>query len=76
MRRYADYASDGRDGCEIARTLFDQVIGTLRRDQRFRGTSIHDFDLLFADLRGAFERDLVRKMRDRVHLNDLREDEQ
>ena len=65
------FANSGREASRIVEELFDAVVVALRRDQRFTGIPLRDFDLMFADAYGAAERRLFNELRDRVHLDDV-----
>ncbi|MGY8682661.1 hypothetical protein Q2941_33510 [Bradyrhizobium sp. UFLA05-153] len=65
------FAARGRKAFSITRSLFDAIVATLRRDQRFLGIKSDDLDLLLADLRRETEQRLFNEMRDRVHLDDV-----
>jgi hypothetical protein len=69
--RLAIYASDGRRAYRIVDTAFANIIACLRRDPRFRGVSASDLELLLADARASAETQLVRELRDRVHVEDV-----
>jgi hypothetical protein len=66
-----DYASDGRRAYGIVGTVFARIIRTLRRDPRFSTVPIFDLELLLADVRVEAERQLVRELRDRIHVDDI-----
>jgi hypothetical protein len=70
-----NYASNGRVGYVIAAEIFGGIITVLRRDPRFRHLSILEFELMFADTRADTEEYLIHELRDRVHLDDIGEDE-
>jgi hypothetical protein len=65
------FASTGREASHIVEELFDAIIVTLRRDRRFAGVPLRDFDLLLADVHADAERRLSNQLRDRVHLDDV-----
>jgi hypothetical protein len=65
------YASDGREAGHLTQELFDAIVVTLRRDRRFAGIPLHEFELLFADVYADVERRLFNEFRDRVHLDDI-----
>ena len=74
MRRFVDYASNGRRAYPIVGLLFDNIVARLRRDPRFSAVPTSEFDLLLAEVRADAEMLLVRELRDRVHLKDIGED--
>jgi hypothetical protein len=55
--------------------LFADIIAPLRRDTRFGAITVSDFELLFRDAHVAAEKELVRELRGRIHLDDLGEDD-
>jgi hypothetical protein len=69
--RLEAHAHSGREASPIVEDLFGAIVVALRRDQRFAGIPLREFDLLFADARADAERRLFNKLRDRVHLDDV-----
>ena len=69
-----NYAADGRRAYRIVDALFLEIISTLRRDPRLHELSAFDLELLLADVRTDVERQLVRELRDRIHIGHI-EDE-
>jgi hypothetical protein len=65
------FAYSGREAEHIVQELFDAVIVALRRDPRFAGIPLREFDLLFADVYADAERRLFNQLCDRVHLDDV-----
>jgi hypothetical protein len=65
------FASTGREAAHIAEEWFDAIVVALRRDPRFAGIPLREFDLLFADVHADVERRLLSQLRDRVHLDDI-----
>jgi hypothetical protein len=63
------FASDGREASHIVEELFDAIVVALRRDPRFTGIPLREFELLFADVHTDAERRLFNELRDRVHLD-------
>jgi hypothetical protein len=63
------FASTGREAAHIVEETFDAVVVALRRDQRFAGIPLREFELLFAELRNEAERRLFNELCDRVHLD-------
>jgi hypothetical protein len=49
--------------------LLDAAVVALRRDQRFAGIPLREFELLLADVSKEFERRLFNQLVDRVHLD-------
>ena len=47
------------------------MVVALRRDRRFAGIPLREFELLFADVRTEAERRLFNELHDRVHLDDV-----
>jgi hypothetical protein len=75
MKRYADYASDGRKAYRIVGELFDNIVATLRRSPHIHAVaSRDDIELLLADKRRNAEILLVRELRGRVRLDDIGEE--
>jgi hypothetical protein len=72
--RLTTYASDGRTAYKIVGALFDNIISRLRRDPRFRAVSVFDLELLLADARVNAERQVMHELKDRIHLDDIRDD--
>ncbi len=70
-KKFETYASDGRRAYNITDALVASFIAALRRDPRFRDVTVSEFELLFRDTRVAAEKELVRELRDRIHLDDL-----
>lgn len=70
-RELEAFASDGREAFAFLSDLFDKVIASLRRDQRFSHIRLQEFELLLADIRADAERWLFDELRDRVHLDDV-----
>jgi hypothetical protein len=63
MKRYANYASDGRKGYRVG-ALFDNIVTTLRRSPHIHAVaSRDDIELLLADERRNAEILLVRELR-------------
>jgi hypothetical protein len=76
MKRYANYASDGRKAYRIVGALFDSIVATLRRAPHIPAVaSRDDIELLLADERRNAEILLVRELRGRVHLDDIGEEQ-
>jgi hypothetical protein len=65
------FAANGREASHFVEELFDAIVVALRRDRRFAGIRLQDFDLLFADTRADAERRLFNMLVDRVHLDDV-----
>lgn len=65
------YASSGREASHIVEKLFYAVVVALRRDPRFAGIPLREFQLLLADVHADAERRLFDELRDRVHLDDV-----
>ena len=65
------FASDGREAVRIVEELFDAVVVALRRDPRFAGILLREFDQIFADVRADAEQRLFDQLIDRVHLDDV-----
>lgn len=65
------YASSGREASHFAEELFDAIVVALRRDRRFAGIPLREFELLLADAHADIERRLFDALRDRVHLDDV-----
>lgn len=65
------FASDGREASHITEELFDAIVVALRRDPRFAGIPLRDFELLLADVHADAERRSFNQLRDRVHLDDV-----
>jgi hypothetical protein len=65
------FAASGRKAYRIAGGLFDAIIITLRRDQRFADIKAYELDLLLADVRSDAEQRLFDEMVGRVHLDDI-----
>jgi hypothetical protein len=55
----------------IVEEIFDAIIAALRRDRRFTGIPLHEFELLLADVQNDAEQRLFHELRDRVHLDDV-----
>jgi hypothetical protein len=72
--RLTTYASDGRTAYKSVGALFDNIISRLRRDPRFRAVSVFDLELLLADARVNAERQVMHELKDRIHLDDIRDD--
>jgi hypothetical protein len=70
-RKLEPFAASGRKVFRITRSLFDAIVATLRRDQRFAGIKPHELDLLLADLRRETEQRLFSEIRNRVHMDDV-----
>jgi hypothetical protein len=73
--RLIDYASDGRRAYPIAEEIFAGIITALRRDLRFRAVAFDALELLLADARREAEIKLVRELRDRIHIDDIGDDQ-
>jgi hypothetical protein len=69
------HASVGRRAYKIVDALFAGIIAALRRDPRFGAVTVSDLDLLLRDPHIAAEKELMHELRDRVHLDDLAEDD-
>lgn len=65
------FASSGRGASRIVEELFDAIVVALRRDRRFAGIPLREFDLLFADVHADAERRLFGELVGRVHLDDV-----
>jgi hypothetical protein len=65
------FASTGRESAHLVQELFDAIVVALRRDRRFAGVPLCEFELLLADVYVAAERQLFERLRDRVHLDDV-----
>jgi hypothetical protein len=65
------FASNGREAGRFVEELFDAVVVALRRDRRFAGIPLHEFELIIADVQIDAERRLFNELRDRVHLDDI-----
>jgi hypothetical protein len=65
------FASNGREASHIVEEFFDAIVVALRRDRRFAGIPLRDFELLLADAHADAERRLFNELRDRVHLDDV-----
>jgi hypothetical protein len=63
------FASSGREAAHIVEELFDAIVVALRRDRRFAGIPLREFELLLADVYAEAERRLFNELRDRVHLD-------
>jgi hypothetical protein len=63
-------ASSGRSAFEYVKTLFTQIITTLRRDPRFAEMTLFELELLLANQPSEAEKILFSEMRDRVRLDD------
>jgi hypothetical protein len=63
-------ASSGRIAFRIVETMLANVIAALRRDPRFVGVSLFDFELLLADIKREAERTLFAELHDRIALDD------
>jgi hypothetical protein len=70
-RELEPFAASGRKAFRLTQNIFDAIVATLRRDQRFAGTKPYELDLLLADLRCETERCLFDEMRNRVNLDDI-----
>ena len=70
-RKLEAFASDGREAVRIVEELFDAVVVALRRDPRFAGILLREFDQIFADVRADAEQRLFDQLIDRVHLDDV-----
>jgi hypothetical protein len=65
------FATDGRQASHFVEEFFDAIVVALRRDHRFAGISLYEFELLLADVHADAERQLFNQLRDRVHLDDV-----
>jgi hypothetical protein len=65
------FASNGGEAGHIVEELFDAIFVALRRDPRFAGIPLREFELLLADVHADAERRLFDKLPDRVHLDDV-----
>jgi hypothetical protein len=65
------FASTGREASHIVEELLDAIVVALRRDRRFAGIPLREFDLLFADVHTDAERRLFNALVGRVHLDDI-----
>jgi hypothetical protein len=65
------FASTGREAEHITQELFDAIVVALRRDSRFAGIPLREFELLLADEYANAERRLFNEFRDRVHLDQV-----
>jgi hypothetical protein len=65
------FTVDDREAGRVVQDLLDDAVAALRRDRRFAGIRLFEFDLILADVRGNAERRLFEKLRDRVHLDDV-----
>lgn len=63
------FASNGREAAHLVEEILDAAVVALRRDPRFAGIPLRDFELLLADVHADAERRLFNKLRDRVHLD-------
>jgi hypothetical protein len=65
------FASDGREAAHFVEELFDAIVVALRRDPRFAGIPLREFELLLADIRADAERRLFDQLNGRVHHDDV-----
>jgi hypothetical protein len=72
--RCATYTSGGCTVYTIIDSLFARIIVALHRDPRFRNMPVFELELLLADTRVSAERLLIRELKDRIHLDNVRED--
>ena len=63
------FADSGHKAFRITKSVFDAIVATLRRDQRFARIKPYELDLLLADLHREIGQRLFNDMRDRVHLD-------
>jgi hypothetical protein len=63
------FASTGREARRLVEEIVDAIVVALRRDPRFTGIALAEFELLLADVRQEFERRLFNQLVDRVHLD-------
>jgi hypothetical protein len=63
------FAVSGGEASHLIEEILDSVIVSLRRDQRFAGVALSEFDLLFADVRKEYERRLFNLTANHVHLD-------
>jgi hypothetical protein len=63
------FASNGREASHLVEELFESIVVALRRDPRFAGIPLRDFELLLADVHADAERRLFNRLRDHVHLD-------
>jgi hypothetical protein len=63
------FACSGREASHIVEEIFDAIVVALRRDPRFTGIPLRDFELLLADVYADAERRLFNRLRDHVHLD-------
>jgi hypothetical protein len=66
------FTTDDKKAEHITQELLDAVVVALRRgDRRFADISLHEFELLLADVHAFAERRLHDELRDLVHIDDV-----
>jgi hypothetical protein len=65
------FASSGREASRLVEEICDGIVVALRRDPRFAGISLREYDLILADVRKVFERRLFNELANRIHLDFL-----
>jgi hypothetical protein len=65
------FASTGREAPRLVEEWFDLIVVSLRRDRRFAGIPLHDFELLLADAHTHIEQCLFDRLKGRVSLDDV-----
>jgi hypothetical protein len=65
------FAASGREASPIVEDLFAAIIAALRRDPRFAGIPLRDFELIFADVHADAEQRLFDELHGRIHIDDV-----
>jgi hypothetical protein len=66
----AAWASDGRNAYTLVDDLWTRILAALRRDPRFAGMKVLDFELVTARVRADAEEELFDALHKRLHLED------
>jgi hypothetical protein len=66
----AAWTSDGREAYALVDDLWTSILAALRRDPRFAGMTILEFELLTARVRAGAEEQLFAALHKQLHLED------